>query len=227
MKRTETLPPDQFLKNVDIGTKLALEIRPANRSLLQGSSRLIGYVSKRFILIEYPNNRDIDSIITGADSLEIVLRGLTASKHRDIFAFQSHILSTIYRPVKMLAINIPDEIAIHRVRQHPRIPISREIRFISQTDASYALMRDFSVAGCAVKLPITHPVKVGEECTIALFNSENEKVACKGTVVNKQDATKHTILGVRFDEQESSIEEIYPQLLLESDLIGGMDYMPA
>ncbi|WP_434361356.1 flagellar brake protein [Parasalinivibrio latis] len=227
MKRTETLPPDQLFKNVDIGTKLALEIRPGNRPMLQGSSKLVGYLDKRFVLIDYPNNRDIDSLISTSDSLDIVVRGLTTSKHRDIFAFQSHILSTIYRPVKMLAISLPDEIAIHRVRQHPRIPISREIRFISQTDASYALMRDFSIAGCAVKLPLTHSVKVGEVCTIALFNQGNSKVACKGTVVNKSNALKHSVLGVRFDDQENTIAEIYPQLLLESDLIGGMDYLPA
>ncbi|MEZ9524687.1 PilZ domain-containing protein [Enterovibrio norvegicus] len=220
MKTTDTLTPSQFLPMLPVGTPLTLELRYKDQSkAFGGASRVIGYRDKKYVLIEMPADRELGKLLEDPSMFHVVVRGLSASKFGDIFAFQSHILSVMHRPEKMLAIAIPQSIGIHRMRKNPRFSISRIVQLELDDRMAIAKLSDISLTGCGVRVTSSLLVEKGQGIRVVFNKLFESPLAFSGEIANVQSCGEGLQLGVCFSEKPPHrIREAIAHLLAQAEL---------
>lgn len=184
-----------------------------------GASRLIGYRDKKYILLDMPGDPELSKLLIDTSGMQVVVRGLTSSRYGEIFAFKSHILSVLHRPEKMIAIALPPEINIQRMRKHARFSVSRIIHLILDGRHTLAKLADFSLGGCAIRVSNNHFIDQGETVTFVINALFDHPVKFEGTVMSVKGNGEGVQLGIRFnDASKSNARDTLAKLILASEL---------
>ncbi|KXF80832.1 PilZ domain-containing protein [Enterovibrio coralii] len=221
MNTTDTLAPAAFLPTVAVGTALSFELKYKDRiSAFTGASKLIGYRDKKYILLETPPDPELSKLLNDPSGLQVVIKGLNASRFGEIFAFKSHILSVMHRPEKMLAIALPDVVNIHRMRKYARYPVSRIVQIEIDSKNTLAKLADFSLGGCAIRTSANLFVDQGESLRVVINSLFDDPIFFDGTVATVSGHGEGIQLSIKFDEPCSEmLKNTLGRLIVQSDII--------
>ncbi|WP_325894154.1 PilZ domain-containing protein [Grimontia sp. NTOU-MAR1] len=220
MKTTDILTPSAFLPTLPVGTPLTFELRYKDKiKAFGGASRLIGYREKKYILLETPTDPELSKLLTDTSGMQAVVRGLTSSRYGEIFAFKSHILSVLHRPEKMIAIELPPQVSIHRMRSDARYAVSRIVHLIIDGRKALAKLSDFSLSGCAIRVSSSQFIDEGETIGFVINALFDHPVEFEGTVMNVTSNGDGVQLGIKFsDASKSKSRDTLAKLILASEL---------
>ncbi|MGF1768414.1 flagellar brake protein [Enterovibrio makurazakiensis] len=220
MKTTDSLSPSVFLPTIPVGTALTFELKyKDNHKAFGGTSRLIGYRDKKYMLLETPADPELGKLLLEPADWEVVIRGLSSSRYGEIFALRSHILSVMHRPEKMLAIAIPSSVSIHRMRRFARYTVSRIVKLAINGRNTLAKLADFSLGGCAIRVSNSQFVDKGESVRFSISNLLDETVYFNGTVASVSSSGEGIQLGITFnDERTHQSRDVLARLILSTEL---------
>lgn len=220
MKTTNTLSTATFLPTLPIGSVLTLELRYSDQSkAFGGATRLIGFRDKKYILLETPSDPELNKLLIEPAGLQVVVRGLTASRYGEIFALKSHILSVLHRPEKMVAIALPPTVSIHRMREFPRFNVSRIITLDLEGQETLAKLTNFSLGGCAIRVANHQFIDNGELVRFTINGLFEEPVMFEGEVKSVAGSGEGLQLGLEFREgMQEQVYDTLAKLILTSEL---------
>ncbi|WP_237716174.1 flagellar brake domain-containing protein [Moritella dasanensis] len=217
MNVTTPEPDIDALKLMHIGMRLLIEVVLPNGTKFKAASRLIGYKKDDFILLEYPMGVAAGFEKVFLENANIIVRAITDTSFRDIVAFKTKINTIIYRPVKMLSLDMPVHIATHKVREAPRIEVVYPVEVKCNGRKSPAKMLDFSVSGCGLLLENQDIyILQGNRVTINLSISSDIKAELEGLVTSVQADSSQLKVGIKFNLHQLELKkEIFHHCILE------------
>lgn len=217
MKVTTAEPEIDALKLMHIGMRLLIEVVLPNGKKFKAASRLIGYKKDAFILLEYPMGLDAGFDKVFLENANIIIRAITDTGFRDIIAFKTKINTIIYRPVKMLSLDMPANIATHKIRDEPRIEAAYNVDMSCNDKQCSAKMLDFSVSGCGlvVENQDIYVVK-GNYIAIKLSLSADIEAKLEGQVISVQADSGQSKIGVKFNQNQLELKkDIFHHIIIE------------
>ncbi|MEZ8140961.1 hypothetical protein A1OO_15915 [Enterovibrio norvegicus FF-33] len=220
MKTTDTLSAAAFLPTIPVGTALTFELRyKDNIKAFSGSSRLIGYRDRKYLLLETPSDPELSKLLSDPSGWQVIVRGISSSRYGEIFAFKSHILSVMHRPEKMLAIAIPDSVGIHRMRRFARYTVSRIVQVEINGRGTLAKLADFSLGGCAIRVSNSQFIEPGESVRFNINALFDTPIMFEGTVVTVTSSGEGIQLGIKFNNEGShQARDTLARLIMSSEI---------
>ncbi|QIR15632.1 flagellar brake domain-containing protein [Shewanella aestuarii] len=203
------------------GTSVNIDITTPAGELGRFKTTFIGYLPQQYLFIQYPNSDKIGKFgqffVKGT---AVTVRGLIEGHEASVIAFQTTIKHTLSIPVKMLVLDFPQTMVIHKLRSAKRVltELPCTIKFEDQELA--ATMTDVSLSGCHINI-IDGGIGLLETSsivTITMNADENNKntllsVTCK--ICNLKPYFRGVEFGGEFDSnQTSTIESIIHMALL-------------
>lgn len=171
-------------------------------------------------MLETPSDPELSKLLSDPSGLQIVVKGLNASRYGEIFAFKSHILSVMHRPEKMLAIALPDIVNIHRMRQHARYNVSRIVQLEIDGRNTLAKLADVSLGGCAIRTSSNLFVDTGETIRVIINSLFEEPVYFDGVVASVSGHGEGIQLGIQFNEPETDLlKNTLGRLIVQADIL--------
>lgn len=217
MKVTQPDSDIDALKLMHIGMRLLIEVILPNGKKSQATSRLIGYKKDGFILLEYPMGRDSGFDKVFLENASIIVRAITDTSFRDIVAFKTKINTIIYRPVKMLSLDMPVNIATHKIREEPRIETVYTVDITCNGKQCSAKMLDFSISGCGLVLE-NQDISIfkGSKITINLSISADIEAELEGSVISVQTDSSQCKVGMKFSSNQLELKkDIFHNSIIE------------
>ena len=188
--------------------RLLIEVILPNGTKAKASSRLIGYKKDDFILLEHPTGLDAGFDKVFLENASVIVRAITDSSFRDIVAFKTKINTIIYRPVKMLALDMPVNIATHKIREEPRVDTVYTVDVKCNGKQCTAKMLDFSISGCGLVVESQDIyILKGNKISISLALSADIKGELEGMVTSVQSDTAQTKVGMKFNQTKLELKK--------------------
>ncbi|MCG7495289.1 flagellar brake protein [Vibrio sp. Of7-15] len=213
---------EEILKLMHVGMRVLVEVNCPNGVKSQATSYLIGYKKDEFILIDYPvsNDREFDKIFL--ENAELIIRAITDSSFRDIVAFKAKVESIVYRPTKMLCIEMPKSMAKRKVRSHPRIDANLAVKIEVNGKHLTGKMLDYSLSGCCLELSVEPlPCANEDKISLSLLPDSNIEGTISGAIMSVTDKEGNYHLGIQFNGNEDPAQvdlkkAVYQHCLFES-----------
>ena len=210
-------PQQNSLSLLQVGMRFVLDFNLLNGNKYQATARLIGYKKDEFILIDFPISRETDFERTFLENTEVVLRAVTNTSFRDIVAFRTTINTIVYRPIKMLSLNMPASITNHKIRQQPRITTNCLVTLIGDNLSLPAIMLDYSLCGCCVSVSVINDtgIVIGDKLAIQ-YSLPTISGHLNAYVVNMHVSQDDCKIGIQFVEQNLEFKkEIFNYCMIE------------
>ncbi|WP_407334316.1 flagellar brake protein [Enterovibrio sp. 27052020O] len=216
MQSLKTEGSDNFYRLLAVGARLNIELSDDPRKM-QVASRLVGYRKDQFLLIDCPTGNDPIIERFYIPNNEIIVRAITDSEFRDVIAFRCFVMGVIQKPIRLLIISIPENIAHRQIRQEPRIDTNMPLRIQCSEGTFSGKMTDYSVSGCCLEVTADeHLLFEDETLEIFIDYGSDLKGKIQGTVVAVNNDRSPPTAGVRFDESGSALrKEFFYQLLFD------------
>jgi len=214
------------LKLMNIGMRLLIEVVLPNGKKFKAASRLIGYKKDDFILLEYPMGLDSGFDKVFLENANIIVRAITDTGFRDIIAFKTKINTIIYRPVKMLSLDMPANIATHKIREAPRVETVYAVDINCNGKQCAAKMLDFSISGCGLVFEDQDLyILKGNKITINLSMSADIKAELDGQVISVQADSGQFKVGMKFNQSQLELKkEIFHSIIIEMSNSGKISF---
>ncbi|MGF1769778.1 flagellar brake protein [Enterovibrio makurazakiensis] len=216
MQSLKTEGSDSFYRLLAVGARLNIELSDDPRKT-QVVSRLVGYRKEQFLLIDCPSGQDPVIERFQIPNNEVIIRAVTDSEFRDVIAFRCLVMGVIQKPIRLLIVSIPDNVAHRQIRQQPRIDTNMSVR-IQDSDSTFnATMTDYSVTGCCLEVPANeHLLFEDETLQIVLEYGDSISGKITGSVVAVNNEKDPPTAGLQFDDSESTLrKEFFYQLLFD------------
>lgn len=147
----------------EVGTRISLE---SARLTGRMWSRLIGWKEGAYLLIETPEAH-LPAGITTAFSVDDIL----TVRYMDdglIVGFRSPVLGRIVKPWPLTVVAYPHHVQTHSLRRHPRLACYLPCRVkLEDIEFTRAVIRDVSLNGCRIRIPVEDLAGMGEETPAA------------------------------------------------------------
>nr|WP_241264047.1 PilZ domain-containing protein [Bowmanella dokdonensis] len=175
-------------------------------------SELIGYRFGRYLVIRFD-----DTVLTNsANGLVAICRFLVEQQLGECFAFKSEIISTVWRPDKILYLAFPEEIHRRALRAKKRltleIPASIQLNSEKGRGKPFdGLLIDVSPGGCRFQFEESHtgrkvnllPILVSIHC-----QQRGLDMQVAGMVRNSRMQDGHLTIGIQFSEAQPVLENL-------------------
>lgn len=203
-----------------VDMRLVIEVALPNNKKLKATSRLIGYKKDDFILIDYPADFDSGFGNPFLENAHIIVRAITDSGFRDIIAFKTKISTMITRPAKMIALDMPENIVTHKIRETPRLETEYTVDIASNGKQCPAKMIDFSISGCGLAIENQDvDILKDSKIMINLSASDSIKAVLDGQVVSVQTDSGAVKVGVKFNQSQLELtKDVYHSIIIEMSM---------
>ncbi|MDD1783149.1 flagellar brake protein [Enterovibrio sp. ZSDZ35] len=216
MQTIKTDASDSFYRLLSVGSRLSIELSDDPKKT-QVSSRLVGFRKEQFLLIDCPTGQDPIIERFYIPNNEIIIRAVTDSEFRDVIAFRSLVMGVIHKPIRLLIVSIPENVAHRQIRQEPRIDTNLWITAECGSDTFKAFMLDYSVSGCCLEVNADDRLMFEDETLVLNINKGDDlKGKVAGLVVAVNNEKTPPTVGVRFDETQGTLrKELFYQFLFD------------
>lgn len=216
MKTINTDSSDNFYRLLSVGARLNIELADDPKKM-QVSSRLVGYRKDQFLLIDCPSGQMANLERFFIPNNELIVRAITDSEFRDVIAFRSLVMGVVQKPIRLLIVSIPENIAHRQIRREPRLDTQLTLRIDSDTGAFSGKMLDYSVSGCCLEASADeHLFFEDETLTLNIEYGGDLKGTLTGTVMGVNNDTDVPRAGIRFDESALTLrKELFYQFLFD------------
>ncbi len=216
MKTIKTESSDSFYRLLSVGARLNLELADDPKKM-QVNSRLVGYRKDQFLLIDCPSGNTPNLERFFIPNNELIIRAITDSEFRDVIAFRSLVMGVIQKPIRLLIVSIPENVAHRQIRQEPRLDTKLSMQIESDTGNFTGVMIDYSVSGCCLEAKADdHLFFEDETLTLNLEYGSDLTGKLTGKVVGVNNDASIPKAGIRFDSSELTLrKELFYQFLFD------------
>ncbi|MFT4938990.1 MAG: hypothetical protein ACI88A_002022 [Paraglaciecola sp.] len=207
---------DFNLRLLPAGSIIVLEVSTPTGQKKKIHSTFIGYLSKQYILIQYPDPKKLghfsDFIKSGAT---VTVRGVHEGLKFAIVAFTCQVRQTMLHPSKIIVLEFPKEIRVLYLRSGNRLQTQIEATVEFDKKSYSAQITNLSPSGCQLIISGEEPPTLANDTEIEITvakNNELESFSVKANVCNFKQVPSGLSFGVRF--VESSLPEIKTLLYL-------------
>lgn len=216
MKTINTETSESFYRLLAVGARLNIELAD-DPNKVQVASRLVGYRKEQFLLIDCPSGQTPNLERFFIPNNELIIRAITDSEFRDVIAFRSLVMGVVQKPIRLLIVSIPENIAHRQIRREPRLDTKIFLRVDSTTGSFKSKMVDYSVSGCCIEAKADeHLFFEDETLTLNLEYSSELTGKLTGKVMGVNNDVSPPKAGIRFDESELTLrKELFYQFLFD------------
>lgn len=216
MKTIKTESSDSFYRLLSVGARLNLELADDPKKM-QVNSRLVGYRKDQFLLIDCPTGNTPNLERFFIPNNELIIRAITDSEFRDVIAFRSLVMGVIQKPIRLLIVSIPENVAHRQIRQEPRLDTKLSMQIESDTGNFTGVMIDYSVSGCCLEAKADDHLFFEDETLILNLEYGSDLTGkLTGKVVGVNNDTSVPKAGIRFDSSELTLrKELFYQFLFD------------
>jgi len=201
------MPHEDISKSIAMlacGSAIVVETSSPSGNKTKFRSIFVGLMPKKFMLIQQPDinrNKDIaDKINHG---VACTIRSLVEGKEGAVVAFVTSIIRTVQSPAKMILLNIPQKVALQRLRKVTRIDTLLNVEIKNNELIKKAIMANLSTDGCLLNIKKTEQFspKENEVILFSIIDSDyNDFTEIQGSVCNTKSSKNLDYIGIKFDD---------------------------
>ncbi|NQY88343.1 MAG: flagellar brake protein [Colwellia sp.] len=199
------------------GSTVSIEIiTPAGQ---RGKFRtfFIGYLPKKYVLIQFPENNKLGKFSQHiTQGMGVTVRGLIEGHEGAVLAFVSTIKQTILMPSRIIVLDFPRTVGIQNLRSSIRI--ETHIHAKVKIDQNYwqATITNLSISGCQLNIENGEKLLLSEKKIIEIIIEDKQggnNIKLNGSVCNLKQQADGLSFGIKFSTQS---DKQISQLLLNT-----------
>ncbi len=152
--------------------------------------------------------------------INVVVRYVLEGGVGQVIAFRVKVIKLITKPFGILITTFPKSLQTFGLREEKRAQpgIAVNIHSPKQADDSYiqGIIVDVSSKGCriALAIPPDHPQFEHEDSVTLQYASNSQPITIKGKIKNKNADAEHVYYGIRFDDNQSTVQKLLEKHIL-------------
>jgi len=213
---------DRNLGLLQPGSIITIDISTPAGQKAKFRSTFIGYLPKRYVLIQYPDANKLGNfskyIVQGA---AITVRGLIEGHEGAVVAFKSNVKQTLQIPSRMIALEFPRSVSLQSLRSAIRIDTDIVAKIKVAKEYWQAAIIDISVNGCQVLINNGESLVMEKDKSVELivenFNDlGNLKFIAE--ICSYKSQVNGLCIGLKFEEKskESVIKLLHHEVISEN-----------
>lgn len=220
--KVETSPKiNKHLGLMQAGSIITIDITTPAGQKGKFRTTFVGFLSKQYILIQYPENSKIGNfgqfITQGAN---VTVRGLIEGHEGAVTAFLCAIKHTIQIPSKLIVLDYPASMSIQSLRKSIRIETEIHTKIRVEKNFWQGVITDLSLNGCQLVVDNGQPIALTADKSIDIMIEQFEELGMlkfSGQICNIKQITNGVSLGVKFNEtsRNSAIKLLHHIVTIE------------
>lgn len=199
------------------GSVITIEIITPAGQRAKFRTVFIGYLPKKYVLIQYPEINKLGNFAQHVtQGMGVTVRGLIEGSEGAVLAFVSTIKQTIQMPSRIIVLDFPRTVGIQNLRSSIRIDTHIHAKVKIDEDYWQTTITDLSVSGCQLSIENGEKLVLSEKKEIEIIIEDKEggnNIKLNGSVCNLKQQANGLSFGVKFNlESDTQVG----QLLLDS-----------
>ena len=182
-------------------------------------SSYIGYVSKKYVLVRYPDNSKVGSFsqyIT--QGMGVTVRGLIEGHEGAVVAFVSNVKQTIQIPSRIIVLEFPLEVSLQNLRTSIRIETYIKAKIKVKEEYWNSVIADISVSGCQLMVNNGEPLTLADDKPLEIIIEDFQglkNIKLEAEICNSKIQTEGVMLGVKFsDSSQIEVTKLLQQAVI-------------
>lgn len=182
-------------------------------------SSYIGYVSKKYVLVRYPDNSKVGSFsqyIT--QGMGVTVRGLIEGHEGAVVAFVSNVKQTIQIPSRIIVLEFPLEVSLQNLRTSIRIETYIKAKIKVKEEYWSSVIADISVSGCQLMVNNGETLTLADDKPLEIIIEDFQglkNIKLEAEICNSKIQTEGVMLGVKFsDSSQIEVTKLLQQAVI-------------
>ncbi|BBN80030.1 hypothetical protein PA25_00150 [Pseudoalteromonas sp. A25] len=211
----------QKIELITVGNLVDLEILMPTSSK-RVKTEFIGYLAGQYIIINYPEQKQLGRAATFIqEGATVIVRAVADHSDGQIIAFKTDIKAVTYTPTKLIFLYPPKKIQSQGLRNQVRIPTLLPAMLMTKRSNCEGVIKDisrtgllFSLSGDLVDLPVHD-----KSCHIVITGKDKQQISLQGEVCSTTHQEDITLLGIKLIADEGKVDEILQQCLIDLSVL--------
>jgi len=177
----------------------------------------IGYLPKRYVLIQFPDITKLGNFAKHiTQGMGVTVRGLIEGHEGAVLAFVSTIKQTIQMPSRIIVLDFPRTVGMQNLRSSIRIDTHIHAKVKVDQDYWQTTITNLSVTGCQLSIENGEKLVLSEKKVIEIIIEDKQggnNIKLNGAVCNLKQQADGLSFGVKFNTQS---DDQVSQLLLNT-----------
>lgn len=207
-KATNIETPARLNRNLSLlhsGSMITIEIITPAGQRAKFRTVFIGYLPKKYVLIQYPDINKLGNFAQHiTQGMGVTVRGLIEGNEGAVLAFVSTIKQTIQMPSRIIVLEFPRTVGIQNLRSSMRIETHIHAKVKIDQDYWQTTITNLSVSGCQLSIENGEKLVLSEKKEIEIIIEDKKggnNIKLNGSVCNLKQQTDGLSFGVQFNSQ--------------------------
>ncbi|WP_440054622.1 flagellar brake domain-containing protein [Pseudoalteromonas sp. T1lg65] len=217
MLRTKLEGHLQPLQTLPTGSFVDIEVcMPASSKRVK--TEYVGMWNHTYLIVNYPNPKRLGAAADYvSEGTSVIVRALLENAEGQVIAFKSHIRAVSVHPVKLVFIDMPDNLECYELRTHTRIPTYIPAKFSCSDVKEACVVRDISLNGLQLEVETKKPetFKEGQKCEVTLVVKSGTSVPLTGEVRSIKKKGFQLSLGIHLTAKVDEVKKVLNEYLID------------
>jgi c-di-GMP-binding flagellar brake protein YcgR len=199
------------------GSMITIEIITPAGQRAKFRTTFIGYLPKKYVLIQFPDINKLGSFAQHiTQGMGVTVRGLIEGHEGAVLAFLSTIKQTIQMPSRIIVLDFPRTVGIQNLRSSIRIDTHIQAKVKIDKDYWQTTITNLSMTGCQLTIENGEKLVLSEKKVIEIIIEDKQDVGnikLNGAVCNLKQHADGLSFGIKFNSES---DEQISQLLLNT-----------
>jgi c-di-GMP-binding flagellar brake protein YcgR len=204
------------------GSTITIDIATPAGQKAKFRSTFIGYLPKRYVLIQYPDANKLGNfnnyIVQGAG---ITVRGLVEGHEGAVVAFVSNVKQTLQIPSRIIVLEFPKTVSLQSLRSAMRIDTDIIAKIKIAKEYWQANIVDISINGCQVLINNGESLVMEKDKSVELIVEDFEgegNLKFIAEICSYKSQVNAICVGLKFNEKskESVIKLLHHEVISEN-----------
>lgn len=213
-----TIPSARNISLLKAGSPIVLDITTPAGQKKKFSTLYIGYLPKKYVLIEYPDASKLGNFAQFiGQGTGVTVRGLIEGKDGAAVAFMSSIKQTLQIPSRIMVLEMPSTVTVQRLRSSVRV--ETQIATKVKIDEIYwqSTMTNLSINGGQLDIVNGEKLVLAENKIVDIVierSGGDSNIKLSATICNIKQQIDGVSFGVKFNKvkEEEVIKLLYEAL---------------
>ncbi|KMT67067.1 PilZ domain-containing protein [Catenovulum maritimum] len=187
------------------GSIVTVEISTPSGQKIKFRSIFIGYLPKKYALVQLPESSKIGNISQYiVPDAAVTVRGLQEGHEGSVAAFVSSIKQVLKIPSRIMVLNFPQTVSVQSLRKAVRIDTDIATKLEIADKQRHGMITDISISGCQLMIKEAAEVVLerGDKLHLLIENFiENEKLEVECVTCSYKKIGDDISLGLKFDTE--------------------------
>ncbi|MDX2369947.1 MAG: PilZ domain-containing protein [Colwellia sp.] len=195
------------------GSMITIEIITPAGQRAKFRTSFIGYLPKKYVLIQYPDvNKLGDFAKHVTQGMGVTVRGLIEGNEGMVLAFLSTIRQTILMPSRIIVLDFPRTVSTQNLRSSIRIDTHICAKVKIDEDYWQTTIINLSINGCQLTIENGEQLVLAEKKVIEIIIEDKQggsNIKLNGAVCNLKQQAEGLSFGVKFNtESDKEISQL-------------------